>query len=305
MVHHAYQLNKKTRFIFTFFLILISTLSFGVPKYFVIEEDSPKYDIRKYVLNTEDTYGYQGKVELYNILSTAVRPELQDIILFSILPDFENTENWEEIEQEIIKENLLTTKELFDLKEISLFQRFDKLYGEKTKFFNEYILVLKKNDKYFAAKHCLLQFFAVRNRTDIFPNFYGTINILQKPVTITSFKKVFHEQFKDEVFPLETWSVPYSSFDRLRDRREFLSKKFEYNGYWAYQFWTYTDWHEPTYFYEIDRGIDRFVYIPEKGIVGGSFDFYFYFHRKQFGFTIADFKQNMYEEKVMLAQELE
>ncbi len=51
------------------------------------------------------------------------------------------------------------------------------------------------------------------------------------------------------------------------------------------------------------RGIDRFVYIPEKGIVGGSYDFYF---RYPEGFHIPDtiLWKNILEENVMTAEEL-
>ncbi|MEN5233942.1 hypothetical protein [Sphingobacterium faecium] len=73
----------------------------------------------------------------------------------------------------------------------------------------------------------------------------------------------------------------------------------ERNDELAYQFWTYTNWHEHRH--KFDRGIDRFVYHPSKGIIGGSFDFYFYFHRKKLPIGYADFMQNIKEEKIMIA----
>lgn len=93
-------------------------------------------------------------------------------------------------------------------------------------------------------------------------------------------------------------------FDRLRDRKEFLSRKYLIKGAEAYQFWTYTDWHEDYRSYEYNRGIDRFVYIPGKGIIGGSYDFYFFKHRKELNLTISKFIENMLEEKVMIADRI-
>ncbi|WP_223583020.1 hypothetical protein [Sphingobacterium sp. GVS05A] len=80
----------------------------------------------------------------------------------------------------------------------------------------------------------------------------------------------------------------------------FVKKKLKDNNL-AYQFWTYTNWHAHAHEYEFDRGIDRFVYLPGKGIIGGSFDFYFYFHRKKLPIKYVDFMNNIKEEKVMIA----
>ncbi|MDR2283821.1 MAG: hypothetical protein LBE37_11455 [Sphingobacterium sp.] len=59
------------------------------------------------------------------------------------------------------------------------------------------------------------------------------------------------------------------------------------------------------------RGIDRFVYVPNKGIVGGSYDFYFkdplprdYKQVARRNINMAEFKKNIYDEKIMLAKEV-
>jgi hypothetical protein len=69
----------------------------------------------------------------------------------------------------------------------------------------------------------------------------------------------------------------------------------------GYQFWTFIDWTAPDSSYYIERGIDRFVYLQGKGIIGGSFDFYFYFNRKKLPIKYTDFLNNIKEEKVMIA----
>lgn len=64
----------------------------------------------------------------------------------------------------------------------------------------------------------------------------------------------------------------------------YLSKEYLIKGNKAYQFWTLDGW---WYYDGLNeyRGIDRFVYIPEKGIVGGSYDFYFGYEK---GYSISN-----------------
>jgi hypothetical protein len=297
---------------FTLGLVLCSILINAQSKYFIIREGVEKYDIKKYTLDTKSLYEVTGTVEIYNLFpaqtisrqnENSVKEE-QDLILFSVLPDFQSDQNWIEIDLKTIAADTITFSQLSRLKERSLAMRFDMGYQDQTKYFNNYKIVVLKEGKYYAAKNCLLQFFAIRNRPSLFPSFYGTINILQDKVSIKDFKTVFDKQIRGRTFPLDSWLTSYSDFDRLRDRREFFSKSFNYKEYEAFQFWTYTDWHEDKAFYEVDRGIDRFVYIPGKGVIGGSFDFYYYYHRKVIGLNLVQFGKSMYEEKVMLAEDL-
>lgn len=91
-------------------------------------------------------------------------------------------------------------------------------------------------------------------------------------------------------------------FDFLRGKRKYLLEVIRVrNEELAYQFWTYTDWYGQDPEFKINRGSDRFVYLPGKGIIGCSFDFYFYFHRKKLSIEYIDFMQNIKEEKVMIA----
>lgn len=127
--------------------------------------------------------------------------------------------------------------------------------------------------------------------------------MLQTPRTIDEVKKLFKAQFVYSEFPLYTLreESSMSYFDHLRDRKEFLSEIINTaTGNRLYKFWTFTDWREHPTFFEVERGIDRFVYVPGKGIVGGSFDFYFYHYRAKLNLTIADFIKNIDKEKVMV-----
>ncbi|EFK56032.1 hypothetical protein ACFU8T_04665 [Sphingobacterium spiritivorum] len=296
------------------FLIICNSYLFGQVKYFIIEPENEdqKYDLHTYKLATKTLYGIDNSVELYNIvyinnIYDKHEDSEKNLILFSVLPNLEGgSDNWKEISLDTIQSKLLPIGKLKNLFQRNTMSIFSEKYGEKTKYFNEYKIVIKKEGKYFTPYNCLLQFYAIRNRSEIFSNVYGTINTKLNPVTVSDFELIFESTYPKTYFPIYTLPNERhtATLDRLRDRREYLSKKWKLkDGSIAFQFWTYTDWHEPDFYYEYERGIDRFVYIPDKGIVGGSFDFYFYYHRQKLGMTTLDFKNNIRKEKVMLAEE--
>ena len=307
--------NAIRRFtILGLFLIICNSYLFGQVKYFIIEpkKENQNYDLHTYKVSTKTLYGIDNSVELYNIVyinniyDKYEDPE-KNLILFSVLPNLEgSSDNWKEISLDSIQSKLLSIGKLKNLFQRNTMSIFSEKYGEKTKYFNEYKIVIRKDGKYFTPYNCLLQFYAIRNRPEIFSNVYGTINTKLNPVTVSDFELIFESTYTKTDFPIYTLpnETYVATLDRLRDRREYLSKKWELkDGNSAFQFWTYTDWHEPDFYYEYERGIDRFIYVPDRGIVGGSFDFYFYYHRQKLGMTTLDFKNNIREEKVMLAEQ--
>lgn len=307
---HLAQVVKKTSLLLV--LLIIGILSNIQAKVFVIEEDTAyrnRYDVKRYHLNTNSIYNFSFDIELYNIIpkiseKLKLNNQGTEIILFSILPDVKTGELWEEVSLETITKERMGFRELNDLKEHVLGMRFDKGIPSTTKFFNEYKLAVFRDGKYYIAKQCLLQFFAVRNRPSPFPNIYGTINLQQPFFSVKDMYNLYKRQYGGLAdFPLESY-LSQSSFDYVRDRMEYQSRKFAIQGKEAYQYWTYTDWHENKIGYEVERGIDRFVYIPDSGIVGGSFDFYFYFHRKEIGLDLVRFTKNIKEEGVILPTSL-
>lgn len=306
IMKHWTQIHGKVEILLA--LLMTGLLSSLQAKVFVIGDDRTelnKFDVKQYHLNTNAIYNFNFDVELCNIIPKV--PEKlkavskgHEIILFSILPDVNTGELWEEISLESITKDRMSFRELHDLKEHVLGMRFDKGIPSKTKFFNEYKLAVFRDGKYYVAKNCLLQFFAVRNRPLPFSNVYGTINMLQPLFSVHDMYNLYLKQYKSLAdFPLESY-LSRSSFDYLRDRMEYQSKKLKIYGVEAYQYWTYTDWHE-NMGYEFERGVDRFVYVPNKGIVGASLDFYFYFHRKDIGLDLVQFTKNIKDEKVMIA----
>ena len=308
-------INHKSKFwLFLPLLFVTVTLSAKV-KYFIIPDKPADYVINEYKLPTAELYGVNEHVELFCLTFPVLKSQKQNVenphtdcnlVLLSVLPDLETNSDWTEINIDSLKSDIITDSNLKRLFNLNTFSEFDQKYGAKTKYFDEYQVIKKRGNKYFTSKHCLIQFFAIRNRPSVFQNIFGTINIEQEPISIIEMEQLFKKRYPQSKFPVYTIGdtpYDYNSFDFLRDRKEYLSKVIKLkNRDVAYQFWTYTDWHEYSQNYEFERGIDRFVYVPGKGIVGGSFDFYFYFNRKKLPIKYADFMNNIKEEKIMLAE---
>jgi len=282
-------------------------------KYFIYEKDNKEFESSDYKLNTKSLYKIDREVRIFNIM-TKVHTFIgkkgiyngqhdYNIMLFSVLPDLSGTEDWVKINLDTIRSSIIDFTKLKELHKKNTLSYFNNVAKETTKYFNEYKIIVKEGTDYFMPKNCLLQFYSVRNRPQIFTNVYGTINTQDSTCSILDFEKIFKGAYPDSPFPLfRMGEDPLSFLEWARDRREYLSKKIVLrDSLTAYQFWTYVDWTQDDYKYDIERGIDRFVYLPNKGIIGGSFDFYFYFHRKKIPIKYTDFMNNIKDEKVMMA----
>jgi len=297
-------------------LLVISFNLSAKSKYILLPDQPQRCILDSYKLSTDNLYGIKKSVELFSLTFIdgidIDRNKLDqhkdlNLILIAVLPDLVGDSDWKEIHLDSVKNDTIPHQYLKRLLRYNTYEDFERAYGAKTKYFDEYQIIRKIDNKYFASKHCLIQFFAIRNRPSIFQNVFGTINIEQEPLRITEMETIFKKRYPHEEFPAYTiGNTPYDypTFHYLRDRREYLSKVIKFkNGTIGYQFWTYTDWHTHDREMEIDRGIDRFIYVPGKGIVGGSFDFYFYFYRKKLPIKYSGFLNNVKEEKVMIAPE--
>lgn len=259
--------------------------------------------LNHYTLRTKELYGVDETIEMYNV-------HHMGLVLFSVLPDFTSDENWSEVDLVDIQD------QVFDEK---TFRRTieDRILSQNgtSKKTLRYTLVKSENGKYLASNHCLTEFFFTDTYPSLFNNPYGTINIGQDILSVWQMKNMYWEALsipEHWSFPLDVRIENIVMPNRLRLQREYLSRKFEIKEEDAYQFWTFTDWSTADG-YNFHRGVDRFIYIPEKGIVGGSYDFWFlYFdtwnnppiERKRNNKTKEELWQNVLEEKVMLAEEL-
>ena len=312
--------SLKMKKILSIILIILSICYSYGQKYILLNQLKENYQVKEYTFKTKQIYGIDKKITVYNVFVTK-----ENIILLSVLPSFKNEklvpltsigynkhtntlstksieinndENWEKIDYEKIKNNIISASSI----ENDMISEWGiDITPEKKTF--KYQLIKKIGSDYYVTKNCLTEFFIIANSQYPITTPYGTINIAENKVTIKEMQEAFKKQYPKDVFPLDIWEKSQSrGGDGVYTVRNYLSKEYKMNNDNVYQFWTLDSWwsmHGDNH----HRGIDRFVYIPEKGIVGGSYDFYF---RDPRGFRIADtvLWQNIINEKVMIAEEL-
>ncbi|AZI67570.1 hypothetical protein EIB71_07795 [Kaistella daneshvariae] len=265
-----------------------------------IERLKAVYPVKEYTLHTKDIYEFDKKIDLFNVF-------LNDntILLISILPDVETGENWKQIDKKNIKKN-----------EISI-QDFIKLVSQDENQKKLVFNMIHKNEKNkeFFAFVALAELFHIENYEFPLISDNRTINIKEQKASIKSFLKAYNSNFNastfKSVFPLDV---------RKKDRmlgnvnhlhyKPYLSKEFFIKNKKAFQFWTLNDWGVIDG-YNYQRGVDRFLYIPNFGIVGGSYDFYFELKprtifKTNFALPVSDelLWNNMINERLMIASEL-
>ncbi|QQM26834.1 hypothetical protein [Elizabethkingia sp. M8] len=289
--------KMKFKKIYIFLLLLLNLLSFSqdriINKYnnfFLIDDLENVYEAKPhYILNTKELYGMDKKIELYNFLI-----DDKVLILFSVLPVLWNGENWVKVNYNELKDKIVPKED------IDLF--ISKKINEKENKSLKYGIVKKIGNDYYCPSVCLTEFFITRAYDFPFIVNKKTININDRKVTIKEMK-----YFWDKTIPKYTFPLDMRKRGSLVDgtlERYYLSKEYSIKGNTAYQFWTFNSWNVFDY-YNLQRGIDRFVYIPNKGIVGGSYDFYFEFHLAPDGKISRDqIWDNIINEKVMIAEEL-
>lgn len=287
------------------FAILLPCLIYS--QKYVLLDSLRKYKLKEYTLNTKDIYNENKTIKIYNVFITK-----NNILLFSVLPDLENgsfriKENkmpdWEIVNFDQIKDQIFTNDQI---KKLSYEWSIDNTPERKTL---DYKIVKKENGIYYVSKFCLTELFNISNIEFPLISSYGVINIMDKLVTIKQMQSSFKKQFPDSQFILDVreenflrnMSISYSY-------RNYLSSIIKIKNDTAYKFWTFDGWWTQDGYNE-HRGIDRFLYIPEKGIVGGSYDFYFKLKPKISSnnyFTESDKKlwENIINEKIMIANEL-
>ncbi|NML58139.1 hypothetical protein [Chryseobacterium cheonjiense] len=288
------------------FLLAISS-TFSCQKYILLDS-LKKYDVKEYTLNTKDIYSIDKEIDIYNFFISR-----EVILLFSVLPPLEKDpilnskqmmqNNWIAVDIEKVKNQALTGKQIYKLVE----EWSVNNTPEKKTF--DYKIVKKENGKYYASKYCLTELFNISSIEFPLISSYGVINIMDKEVSIKQMQVSFEKQFPDTKFILDFREQDYiRNLSIYYNYRNYLSKILTIKKKKAYQFWTFDGWWVQDGYNE-HRGIDRFLYIPNKGIVGGSYDFYFKFKPKISGneYFIESEKKlwdNIINEKIMLANEL-
>lgn len=244
-------------FIFVFFTQLIYS-QFYLP----IDELAKQYNIKKYTLSTEKMYDVDGEIEVYNLFQKNYgKTEHIHLQIFSVFPDIKDGTTWHKVENpDSIRSQTIT---------ITDFIR--KIYNRKSdKEYNRFQLLKVENGVHYVSKNCLLEYFVI---VDYPPYFHlSGKNLVNKGQNITTYNDIRKYFGKRENLPMETSSNGVWLWDYLAS--VYLSSVEEIKGEKIYRFWTFEDWSDEKGI-NSHRGIDRFAYIEGKGIVGGSYDFYF------------------------------
>ncbi|WP_225883675.1 hypothetical protein [Capnocytophaga periodontitidis] len=90
-------------------------------KYILLDSITSNYTVKKYTLSTLP-YKVDYEIEIYNVFSKNYGKDLDSdfIVLFSVLPDLESKNSWQEIDFSLLQKNFLPTKKLFDRYTIGL-----------------------------------------------------------------------------------------------------------------------------------------------------------------------------------------
>ena len=288
-------------------LLIIIPSTFFSQKYILLDSIK-KYNVKEYTLDTKDIYNVDKTINIYNVFMT------KDIILLlSVLPALEKeliiidakqiNNNWTTIDIEQIRNQILSDKQIYKLVDE---WSTDNTTEKKTM---DYKLVKKENGIYYVSKYCLTELFNISSIESPLISSYGVINIMDKKVSIQEMKTSFEKQFPSTEFILDIREENFlRNLSVYYNYRNYLSKEITIKNEIAYQFWTFDGWWAQDGYNE-HRGIDRFIYIPKKGIVGGSYDFYFRLKPKISSnkyFTASDnhLWTNIINEKVIIANEL-
>ncbi len=236
-------------------------------KYFCLD----KIDTSKYIVTTVHL---DNGAELFNVF-------LGDstFVLFSALP-FKDGQNWVPADESKVSENNITANALHDTL-ISAYKTCSRSYGYNYSPLkrSDIQIAIKRQGKYYIPKTCLTEFFWVISQEVMFPNvtIIGCINPLSPPITTKEYEdrnlKIQGEYSCNTI--ASTKATGGSALVRPLERPLlFYSGPVKIGSLTGYKFWTFTDW-RVTDASNSHRGIDRFVYVPNVGIVAGSYDFWY------------------------------
>lgn len=298
---HTQELNVHSKFrkkYFVLIAIFFSILSYS-QKYFLLDSLKANFSVKEFTLNTKEIYDIDKKIKIYNIFVSK-----NNILLLTVFPSLESNQgSWTALEEKDFLENTFSKNQILNL--VTDFLE-GNLNEKKTLKYN---IVKKENGKYFVSTLCLLEFFNVQNYLYPIISNESVINLSDKELSIKKMKESFEKQFPKENFILDIRKNDrVKNLDNQYIIKNYLSKKYKIKNQEAYQYWTFTGWWI-TDGYNTSRGIDRFVFIPNIGIIGGSYDFYFEFKPNMSPdnyYTIShkDLWNNIINEKVMIAEEI-
>ncbi|WP_312788996.1 hypothetical protein [Sphingobacterium sp.] len=309
--------NLLTKFCILFLLLIMQSIrAEAVDRKYVLlngKNDTVAYNKSHFLLNTKNLYKVDYNVEIFNFQFPENEGRNKNLILFSVLPDVITGQGWVEIKDQNIIGNLLDIETLKEEIFAPGFGLGDSEYVNSQKFFDEFLAVKKSGEKYFYAPNTLLEKFTIVSFENTFPSVYGYLNLKQPRIALKEYLELFKKSFPNELSPFEFDKSVVGGSYRFGWRlwKEYLSKEVKTSAGTAYQFWTIGSSNGADY-YDWTKGVNRFLYHPTIGIIGGSYDFYFMDYvgngyeliRQQKplnNLTDAEWNQNILDENIMTA----
>lgn len=263
-------------------------------KYFLVDLNSTQYKVNTVKLNAKSLYNKNIDLEMFNILGIN-----NSLILFTVFP-LQNKNLWNKIAIDSVKTLLISYSDL-----LNDFEKKEKIYisSQNTSdiLLKKYDIkiIIKKDNQFMVSSYCLTEFFRILREPLIFPNLMGSfyINIDSPPYTVKQFEHKTKE-ISNHYSVNSISSKQSSGSSALRRPLEkpltFFSGSTSVSSMAGYKFWLFSDWRVDDGM-NLQRGIDRFIYVPDIGIVAGSFDYWFE------NFVDSDLIFNNYlNEKIMM-----
>lgn len=289
----------------------------GQHNYLLLPTEGGDFKVTSYKLHTGNLYKSDFDVETYNFIFPKTIEANEQVLLLSILPDFSTGELWQEITENWFdgKENVSAVIEREGV-EINPYLARERM---NQKSFRAFTVVKKVSGRYYVAKNCLLERFQIKPDKTLIPTYYGQLGLNEHRKNIRTFCEEYQAVYPQNIgypLPFSRNGWEYNSIDGARIWKEFLSKKVLLNSesdvFEGYQFWTCATLHSYGY-YDSSAGVGRFIYVPTKGIVASSYDFYFRNlpqafreslnnHLKPHHLSDEEWDQNVLNENLMLAE---
>lgn len=286
------QIIIKRIIIVVCLICAIGHSSYAQKKYLLLDSLKHSFDVERYTLRMDSLYRVASTVELFNI----ILPEQEGLILISVLPPNLNDKGlWTKINIENIASDDFIKPADYNKYFKRPFAHYLKLEPRI-----DILIVKKEKDGYYLANFCFTQYFGLANHSSVFNTPNNVINIGQSILSIRDMEKIYKKDFPEQPYIMTEYfynqnvsaMVPFGTNEQYM--RMYLSDIFTIGKEKAYKFWTYASWNIVDG-WNYPRGIDRFVYIPGKGIVGGSFDFYFESYRQPKRLSTFNLKTRSYD----------
>lgn len=267
-------------------------------KYILLDSITSNYTVKKYTLSTLP-YKVDYEIEIYNVFSKNYGKDLDSdfIVLFSVLPDLESKNSWQEIDLKKVQNNLFSTKKLFEELENKALG-YDIISEKEIKPIpNTLKLVKKVKNTYYVSKECMAESFYCIDIPEqmIIATGNYIINTHQPIVPITLLKEVYQKKVNTK-FPLDWNEYPPIEIPKHQEHI-YLANIEEKEGNTIYYFYQFAN--------VFNRGIYEFAYIKNKGIVAGTYDDYFFPKGKVY-YRGGDWLKvrRPYKEELLWAEEL-